>query len=310
MRSAAPVLLLLIAAGTCTAHDQAAPVDPAAPAPSDIAKAPADQSALDKPAPKVSWPEMEDPGQWTVQIQPRTWYVSPSGKIRLPSSTTPGARVDVADLNLDSPRLEPYAEASIRFGKWRIGLGGFNNSLDKGTGAPFDFRLGDVAVTTGDRVNTSFDFTGLQAVVGYRFYDYAFCQDIGDGGQKVCAALRLEAFGGGRYYDIDIAFTDGTTTSQAERTFGEFILGIHAELEIFRDFSVDLEVSAGGYGDSSNSVFSIDTLLGFTWRPVDGVGLQLGWRQLAYDLSNGEGAGEFEYSGRLAGLFLGLDIRF
>jgi hypothetical protein len=85
---------------------------------------------------------------------------------------------------------------------------------------------------------------------------------------------------------------------------------MRAELEVYRDFSIELEVSAGGWGDSSNSVISIDTLLGFTWRPIDGVGVQIGWRQLAYDLSNGDGAGEFEYSGRLAGLFLGVDFRF
>ena len=46
------------------------------------------------------------------------------------------------------------------------------------------------------------------------------------------------------------------------------------------------------------------------WRPHPNVGVQIGWRQVAYWLNDGEGEDEFEYNGRMAGIQGGLVIRF
>ncbi len=267
-----------------------------------------DDAADDSPAAGRAWPSFDRPDNWTVQVIPRLWYVSPSGKIRLPSSTTPGGRIQVQDLNIDTPLSSPMGETAIQFGDWRVTFSGFNYNIDRGASAATAFRLGDVSVNPGDAYNTSFDFTSFQGQLGYRIWEMDFGAEGGDAPNRT--VLRLDLVAGGRYYDVDIAFTSGATTSQAQKTFGELFGGAHAELQIVRDFSIDVDLTGGGYGDSSNSVVSLDVALAFSWRPVDGVGVQIGWRQLAYDLTSGDGAGEFEYQGRLAGLFAGLVLRF
>jgi hypothetical protein len=254
-----------------------------------------------------TWPAMNNPDEWRVSFNPRAWLVSPSGKIRLPSSTTPGARVRVEDLNIDTPLLSPAGEMALQFGDWRVSLSGFNYGVERTTTAGGTFQFGDLNVTPGSTLGTNFDFTSVQAQVGYRIYEHDFGAVDG---RPDRTALRLDLVGGIRYYDLDIDASLTGASQTVERTFGEVYAGGHAELQLVRDFSIDLDLTGGGYGDSSNSVVSIDVAVAFSWRPVDGVAVQIGWRQLAFDLTNGEGAGEFEYSGRMAGLFAGVVLRF
>jgi len=279
---------------------QALPGDPAAPA----ASAPATSATSAAPP---SWPDMPSPADWRIQVNPRVWYVSPSGKIRLPSSTTPGARIRVEDLNIDTPLASPAGELTLQFDSWRIALSGFNYGIERSASFPAATQFGDVNIAPGGSLGTNFDFTSIQAQLGYRVYDHDFGAADGWPDRTV---LRLDLVAGGRFYDLDIDASSAGTTQTVERTFGEAFAGAHAELQIVRDFSIDLDLTAGGYGDSSNSVFSLDVAVAFSWRFRDALALQIGWRQLAYDLTSGEGAAEFEYEGRMAGLFAGLVIRF
>ncbi|MGD9689535.1 MAG: hypothetical protein AB7K52_06985 [Phycisphaerales bacterium] len=288
---------------SATAFGQA--VDPAGAAPDPAADAAA--NPIDA-APRAEWPDMVRPDDWTLQVTPRIWLVSPSGRIKLPSNGPAGSKIRVEDLNLDHPRVEPFGQLDLKLGDFRISFSGFNNSLNESGGSGAGFQLGNTIVAPGGAFNTSLDFTSLQIQLGYRVWSYDFGAEGGDAPDRT--VLWLDVLAGGRYYDVDIDFSSAGTTTSVDETFAELFAGAHVELQVARDFSVEAELTGGGWSASDHSVLSIDVALAFTWRPVDAVGLQIGWRQLAFDLADGAGAGEFEYTGRLAGLFLGLTIRF
>jgi hypothetical protein len=92
--------------------------------------------------------------------------------------------------------------------------------------------------------------------------------------------------------------------------FFEPYIGARAEAVIADDFSLILQLSAGGLPLYSSSSYSVDIVLAFEWRPIPNVGIELGWRQIAYGLTDGRDLDRFQYTGRLAGLFTGVVIRF
>lgn len=314
-KAAAWALVLACAAGAprALADEPAATATPApAPGPEAAAMATAAQTTTTPTAGDAAWPRLNDPDRWTVQIQPRAWFVAPSGRLQLPSTTTAGDRVRLETLNIDTPRISPYGEVSIRADKLRFIFSGAAFDIDRSATAGAAFRLGDVSVGVGESVRTEYDLALFQGGVGYRFYSYDFGAASDQGrGEPGRTVLHLEGLAGVRLYDLDITVSGpAAATTTSEQFFGEAFGGARAEFQIIRDFTIDLELTGGGYADSDRSVLSVDVAVGFTWRPVEAVGVQIGWRQLAFDLEDGEGAQKFEHPGRVAGVFFGLTLRF
>ncbi len=256
------------------------------------------------------WPTLTDPYAYTVQVQPRAWYVSPAGKLTLPSSTpAAGGNIRLNDLNLDQPRVSPFGEISLKADEWRFTLSGANYEITHDATAPFAFTLGSTPVAGGAAFRMNFDYAMFGANVGYRFYTHDFGKQ--GGGTPDAYVLRLEAVGGLRLHDLDIRITNALgATSGTDQFYGELIAGARAELQLARDFSIDLELTGGGLPGEDHTVYSLDVAVGFTWRVLDGVGAQIGWRQLAVSLEDDAGPRQFKYVGTLAGLFAGVVIRF
>lgn len=252
------------------------------------------------------------PDAWTVRLEPRAWYVSPSGRVRLPGGSTRSDSVRVERLNLDTPRLSPAGELRFKSGRVVASFNGSAYGLDRTTAADSTFVLGGVAAQPGDLLDVSFDMTTVQVTGGYQVWRKAFGQGPGAPASERDPVLSLDLFGGARVYDVDIAVAEpgAGTASDADEFFVEPILGARAEATLARDFTIDLELSGGYFADSDRSVSSVDVAVAFQWRPHPNVGLQIGWRQLAFELQDGEGTGEFEYPGRLAGVFAGVSVRF
>jgi hypothetical protein len=260
--------------------------------------------------------------EWSVQVEPSFWYVTPSGDVTLPASsgtggfTTPGDSVPVGRLNLDSPRFEPAGEIHLSGGRWRMTFSGATFSLERdGAIADSSFRLGSVEVSPGDPMDVKMDFTTVELTGGYLIWGRVFSSGAHtQQPQKAVKSLaRVYLMGGGRFYDVGFDFARTTAvqaTAEADEFFGEPIVGVRAEVELARDFTLDVQVTGGGLPAGDSTSYSVDVQAGFLWRPHPNVGVQIGYRQLAYWLSDGEGEDEFEYDGRLAGLFAGLVIRF
>ena len=286
-------------------------------APSAPAAASTDPSASATPVADALAPA------WRIQIEPSIWYVSPSGRVKLPVSsgtgpggfTTAGDDVKLERLNLDSPRFEPTGEVHLTGARWRFTFSGATYSVEQDTTADSTFRLGSITAAPGDRLDVDFDFTTVEATAGYRFLgrDFADPARTEQPDQGVAAVGRVHALFGARFYDVgfDVRTASGPfEQASADEFFAEPIAGLRAELDLAEAFSLDLQVTAGGLPAGDHTSYSLDIMAGFQWRPHPNVGLQIGYRQLAYWLSDGEDAEEFEYNGRLAGLFAGLVVRF
>ncbi len=256
------------------------------------------------------WPALANPDDYTVQAQVRMWYLSPAGKLGLPSTNgAAGAYMRTNDLDLDQPRISPFAEVSMKAAAWRFTFSGANYDLSHNATAPFAFTLGSTPVAGGTAFRMDFDYSTFNLTVGYRFCDYDFGKE--GGGEAGRHVLRIEGVGGVRFHDVGIRITNTLdNTSGTNQFFGEAIAGARAELQLARDFSIDLELTGGGMPIDGHSVYSIDVAVGFSWRIVDGIAAQIGWRQLAFDLEDDSGARQFKYEGTLAGLFAGVVIRF
>lgn len=286
------------------------------------AQAPSPSASTDPAAPATPPADALAPA-WRVQIEPSFWYVSPSGRVKLPvsSGTGPGGFTSAGDdvklerLNLDSPRFEPAGEVHLTSARWRFTFSGATYSVEQDTTADSTFRLGSITAAPGDRLDVDFDFTTVEATAGYRFLgrDFADPAHTERPDQAVAAVGRVYALFGARFYDVgfDVRTASGPfQQASADQFFAEPIAGLRAELDLAESFTLDLQLTAGGLPAGSSSSYSIDIQAGFQWRLHPNLGIQIGYRQLAYWLADGEDAEEFEYNGRLAGLFAGMTLRF
>lgn len=261
---------------------------------------------------------------WTVQIEPSFWYVSPSGKVKLPVSsgtgpggfTSAGDAVELDRLNIASPRFEPSGEIHFSSKRWRVTFSGADYSISRDdTVADSSFRLGSVVVDPGDTLDAKFHLTTVELTAGYRVWGRVFSspEHTQRPENAIESLARLYVIGGVRVYDVgfDVARTSGAYASaDADEFFGEPIVGVRIEADLAKDFTLDVQATAGGLPTGDTSSYSVDIQAGFQWRPHPNVGIQIGYRQLAYWLTDGTDEDEFNYDGRLAGLFAGLAIRF
>lgn len=256
---------------------------------------------------------------WTVQVEPSAWFVAPSGRLRLPveGGGAIGDEVKFERLNLDSTRLRPAGEVHINAEEFRFSFAGSTTSVEQDSvTADSGFRLGGVDVASGDAFSVDLDLTSIELSVGYLVYSRAFGSPEQNEipGNAVRSDLFVYAVGGARFYDVSLAFERfggaGQRTAGADEFFGEPMVGVRIEWEFARDFFLDAQVTGGALPLDGHSVYSLDIVAGFQWRPVANVGVQIGYRQLAYWLSDGEDAEEFSWEGRLAGLYAGVVLRF
>ncbi len=279
-----------------------------------------DRSVISAPPPIDGTPSALcscDP-QWTIQIEPTLWWTSPSGKLKLPASgAVAGDSVRVERLNLDSPQFSPAGAATIRAGDFRFMFSGAAYSRDVDTVADSSFTLGDVAVAPGDNLVNSFDFSTFQLDVGYRILSIDYKARSSAPTECADIVLRLFAVAGLRLTEVEFGIHrlpspggGGGAAEQTQQLFVEPLIGVRAELDFFRDFSVDVQLSGGGLPFPEHSAYSFEIIHGVTWRPTPSVGIQLGWRQVLYSLADGKDAGEFMYGGAMAGAFVELVIRF
>lgn len=254
---------------------------------------------------------------WTIRIEPFVGYIGPAGDLRLPSSTTRGGEVTLESLNLDSPRLTPVGRIQAKRGKWRFALSGLGyDASDRGATQTASGQLGAAAFVAGDRLVSDLSYQTFDLLASYRLWQHTSATD--DHG-RVRVGAGVDLIGGVRFHhaDIEIRNTPVVTPplgtpllAGADEVFAEPVIGARLDLDIFEQFGMEVESVAGafGLGDRSSVSFSIDA--GFVYRPVPPVGIKVGYRLMVFDLTDGDGAQEFEWSGSMAGLYFGAQISF
>lgn len=258
------------------------------------------------------WQEEELPkASWTVRFEPSIWYASPGGNLRLPGAPADSERVRLADLNLDSPRLSAFPEIHYRTGLWRFGFCGYDVRLERETTMTESGFLGPVPFNIGDRVNSEFALTSLELEAGYLLLDSRHTNDeMLD--RVFASALEFVAEGvfGVRGYHTSIDIVNGFDSTDQSQAFAHPYIGLRTELDLLEGFSMDMRVTAGWFGVEEHSSFSWDALVGFRYEPTPNFGVQVGYRQNAYGLYDGEGVSDFSLRGATAGFYAGCVIRY
>ena len=258
---------------------------------------------------------------WTIELEPTIWFAGPSGKLRLPvtSGTGPGAfttsgdKLQIDDVNLDTPRVRPKGAFRLGFDDWQASFSGADYSSSRSVTADVDGRLGAVAFASGERLDTDFSLGAYELTLGYRVWDKAFSTDSKNPAAADDIRLRLYVVGGIRLTDVSISVASTTGPSRSadvNQLFAEPILGARLEADLTESFGINVLVTGGYLPVDDRSSSSIDIEASFHYRPTGWLSLEIGYRQLAFSLEDGEGLGKFEYDGRLAGLFTGVTLRF
>lgn len=266
----------------------------------------------------------EVPRRFTISIEPSVWFAGAGGKVKMPGSgSTPpananapqaaelGDRIKLDRIGFDDPQAAPAGEVNIGYERWRFALRGFGFSIDDDSTVSDSGSLGSVDFAPGDTIVGEINANVFEAQAGYRLFEHAARpRQNGDG---YVVRFYADALGGARFYDVDMQFEQsGTTngTNAFDDTWIEPTLGGKFGVELYEQFDIDVEINfgVGPFGDHAS--WSWDVIAGFQWRPVENLGIQIGYRNLAFNLQDGDGADEFEWDGVLAGLYVGAVVKF
>lgn len=298
----APVFALALAAALTVpvrASEPASPAESSAVAgtaaitPAESNTPPSTSATQAPPAPVLAG------DRWMIRLSPRVWFVAPSGDVRLPGSTD---EVDVRDLDIDEPTLQPMGEANVQAGNFLFSFSGGAASTHSDGAADSGFTLGGVSVASGDGYDMDMDLLTFNITAGYKVWQHVF-EESARPGEHV---LRVWLIGGARLNDLDMDFSSGGGSASSSDVWFDIIGGVRVEAQFFESFSLDIEVNAGGMTDS----LSADLTVGLSWRPVDWAAIQGGYRILFMDYQDGSGSSQSSFSGSMAGMFFGATLRF
>lgn len=265
---------------------------------------------------------------WTFRFQPAYWYASPRGELSLPgaigpidfggSTFEPDDDADLSDLDVDDPTSAFLGRAHFARDRWRISFAATSLGISGNSSPTAPGRLGDAFFVPGDSIDTEFDMSTFELSVSYLV---AHGPTPGQPGDPERFRYTLELLAGARleHLDIDVRVTPGAgsrpealgLSDDASELFGQPMVGARLTMDLFDDFSIEVGATAGYWSVSGQQTSSTwDVLAAFTWRPIDNVGIELGYRNLGLSAEEGGDTGAFEYRGTAAGLFAGLVIQF
>lgn len=265
---------------------------------------------------------------WTLRFEPAFWYAAPRGEITMPASIgpvtfdgtifEPDANEDLSTLDADNP--EGAFRGSVHFARdrWRFTISANHLSTDGDYAPTGPGRLGDAFFTIGDSVRTDFSMTSFEATGAYTLFHGPYEDEAGDPDRF---RYTLELLAGARFenLDVDVSVRPGTGArpeelsleADASELFGQPIGGVRLSMDFFRDFTVEVGATVGYWSIASGSTASTwDILAAFTWRPMQNVGLQVGYQYLGVAAERDVDDGRFEFTGSSAGLFAGLAVQF
>jgi hypothetical protein len=258
-----------------------------------------------------SWfePGVNAPRPWRFSLEPAMWYVAADGDVKLPGglSGSNGQQIDLADLNLDSPRISPFFEVHGKADRWRASISGFAlNTHGRESIAAFSGEFGGVSVGLGDAIEADFELSSIEVTLARTAFE-----DFTGAGPEGLLRADLDVLGGVRLYDIGASIDAPSGRASHDEIFIEPLVGVKLSLQLDPQATIDVQTSFGGFTNGGDRhSFTWDILAGFQWRPINDMGVQIGYRNIVVDLQSGEDPGTFDYFGALAGLYAGVVIRF
>lgn len=124
---------------------------------------------------------------------------------------------------------------------------------------------------------------------------------------------RLEVLGGFRYNDIesDLAVSGlpgGTSIAGDRESWVDPYVGGRYTLPLAERWSFTLRADVGGFDVGAESAWQLVSR--FNWHTSDNLAVIFGYRVLAVDYDDGEGAGRFVYDVEISGPLVGVGWRY
>jgi hypothetical protein len=259
------------------------------------------------------------PRAWRLSATAGVWYVGLGGDLTMPGGGgedppppadeghDSGATLDLAPMGLDAVRLAPALRVDARFDPWRLTFSGFSTSAESNWSVPSAIRFGTLSIEPGERVESRIDYTSLELAVGYRFWE----KGVGTSpAGRVKVGPSATVFVGARLHDVGVRSTRTAAatprTQRVDETFAEPIVGVRLEMDLYERATLDVQLDGGYSGPSA----SWSAWVGLQYRPLDWLGVYIGYRHLGFDLESGSGADRFRWDGAAAGLGAGAVVRF
>lgn len=248
---------------------------------------------------------------WTVRIEPGISYSGLAGDLTLPRATAGVNRsIKLRDLDMDEPRIAPFAEVNLRRGDWRISARGLVFSAENDATAGSNFTLGGVPFLTGNAISSEVDFSSFEIEGGYTLLKNALRARTAGG---FTLRPRLDVVAGVRIVDMDWSVqnvTAGSPARQADQVFVHPTVGLKGSIEVSEQFTLDVQLSGGTLPLDDTESSSVDILVGGSWKPWPNFGVQAGYRALFLTTTDGEDQTRFEFDGTSQGLYAGIVLEF
>lgn len=240
------------------------------------------------------------PKPWTLQIEPTLWYAALDGDVLVNAAPGDG-RLNIRAVDLDEPSPQPAGEIHFRADRLTFTFSGFNVTAEEAGPTQQAFAWSGVGAGVGEVVDASISWTSIEALVGWRLWSWPAPENIDPE-----VTLALLAQGGARLHHFDMEFRTPTGLADAAEPFFEPVLGLRLEIELTAQFSIDLAVNVGWW-PGGNEILSTSVLVGFQWRPVPNLGVQIGFRKLTADAEDGD---TLQFDGSVTGLMGSIVVRF
>lgn len=256
---------------------------------------------------------IDAPTRWTLSAEPGLWYAAPGGTIRLPTNGGAAADLKLGDLNLDSPRLSPFAEVNLTRDRWGVSVRAFSfGTSDRTSAPPVSLRIGDVVTSPNEPLRASLDLASLELEGRYRFFRNQI-QPMERGGYRV--GVWAEAVAGVRIFETDLRVErvnpigGSPSTAGGDEYFVQPLIGLKTGLIISERITLDV-CNTFGLMPGGRESFMWDIIAGVQWHVFEHVSVQIGYRQLLYRTMTDDGPERFENNGAIAGINVGVVIRF
>lgn len=221
---------------------------------------------------------------WSFRFVPYAWLTAIDGEISAGPLTVP---VDISFSDtLDKLDMAYMFAAELGYGRWSLGA---------------DFVYGDFSkdIPGGGQIFRSFRYEYTQWVLtptlGYRVIE----QDN----------YRMDVFAGARVTGFDTTLTGrfvggGQVEIGGDKTWADPVIGLRGQAELGGDFFLRYNGDIGGFGASSDFMWS--AFLGLGYHFNESASVALGYRGLGVDYE----AGAIAFDTVTHGPVIGLEIRF
>jgi hypothetical protein len=244
-----------------------------------VATAPVTQEST---APSTAKTSTAPEGNWHLAITPYLWVPWVYGSV--------GA---------NGNNLHFYATPDELFSHFRFGLLGLVDTRYKRVVLPVDMiwlRLGDdralPLTPNGTVANVKLDMFILAPKVGYRVVDTKM--------------IKIDALAGIRYWHIgqNLQFTTNSLNFSGSQNWVDPVVGGRILGNLSPKVEIAIAGDVGGWGTGSQLEYSVGGFLGYRIKPP--VALQVGYRYLAVDYTNGNRLLNLIISGPLIGVTISL----